>query len=592
MTAPSKYIKAPLIRSDLGRYCDAEFKKLESGIANTIDYFLQAPWIDAVQYYGLVGDGNKDNSSVFSKIFSGSGKALFFRRGDYITHKFTIPSGTLIYFEPGTIIRDAGLLGTNERFINIINDDVYIIGRGAKILMDRADYTSGEQRHGVFIFGARNVIIDGLESSDSGGDGFYVGGNTSDPATNIKLLNCLADNNRRQGYSLVSADNFYMDHCSGTNTTGTGPSAGLDIEPNNTSDILNNIVIKDCYFANNDGAGIAIFLGNWNAAANFADIRIIRPLLKNNAQAFQTGDFNINRLRNTTQCTGQILIEDLTSIAAEHAGLRIINWDKGGTRIKVVRPFIYEANQSGGSASNYSPQICLYNDETYTTTPGNVEIIEPKVEYSGSGAAPINITNAGSLSTGWQNVNIYNPDIIASAWGNPIALPQPKTVRVFRDVEQQVAFTANFSITDGRYFGRTLTNLGATGSITVSLPQVTSDRIGWRFTFEVFAAQTFGLGPNGSDKIVPLADGAAAGTSIKSSTIGSRITIEAKQTGYWHIVDISGLWVINPASGPQTYSASNVTSDRTYDANSTTLDEVADILGTLINDLRDQGIVR
>lgn len=41
----------------------------------------------------------------------------------------------------------------------------------------------------------------------------------------------------------------------------------------------------------------------------------------------------------------------------------------------------------------------------------------------------------------------------------------------------------------------------------------------------------------------------------------------------------------------QTYSESNVSTDRTYDANSTTLDEVADVLGTLIVDLRAAGLV-
>jgi hypothetical protein len=45
-----------------------------------------------------------------------------------------------------------------------------------------------------------------------------------------------------------------------------------------------------------------------------------------------------------------------------------------------------------------------------------------------------------------------------------------------------------------------------------------------------------------------------------------------------------------PAS-QQTYTASNVTTDRSFDANSTTLDEVADVLGTLIADLRTIGLV-
>lgn len=41
----------------------------------------------------------------------------------------------------------------------------------------------------------------------------------------------------------------------------------------------------------------------------------------------------------------------------------------------------------------------------------------------------------------------------------------------------------------------------------------------------------------------------------------------------------------------QTYTPSNVTTDRTYDANATSLDEVADVLGTLIGDLQTSGII-
>lgn len=42
---------------------------------------------------------------------------------------------------------------------------------------------------------------------------------------------------------------------------------------------------------------------------------------------------------------------------------------------------------------------------------------------------------------------------------------------------------------------------------------------------------------------------------------------------------------------PQTYAASNVTTDRTFDANATSIDELADVLGTLIADLRARKLV-
>lgn len=45
------------------------------------------------------------------------------------------------------------------------------------------------------------------------------------------------------------------------------------------------------------------------------------------------------------------------------------------------------------------------------------------------------------------------------------------------------------------------------------------------------------------------------------------------------------------AATTQTYTPSNVTTDRSYDANATTIDELADVLGTLIADLRAKRIV-
>lgn len=49
-------------------------------------------------------------------------------------------------------------------------------------------------------------------------------------------------------------------------------------------------------------------------------------------------------------------------------------------------------------------------------------------------------------------------------------------------------------------------------------------------------------------------------------------------------------WAYVPAL-VQTYTETNVTTDRTYDANATTTDELADVLGTLIADLRAMGKV-
>jgi hypothetical protein len=131
---------------------------------------------------------------------------------------------------------------------------------GARVISDRARYTSGEWRHGVYIFGAERVRIEGLESSGHGGDGFYIGGPPGKASSDVMLIGCNADNNRRQGLSITSAQHVRVIDCEFTNTAGTAPQFGIDLEPNDPPDMLNDILILRAQTRNNSGGGIMIWL--------------------------------------------------------------------------------------------------------------------------------------------------------------------------------------------------------------------------------------------------------------------------------------------------------------------------------------------
>lgn len=61
---------------------------------------------------------------------------------------------------------------------------------------------------------------------------------------------------------------------------------------------------------------------------------------------------------------------------------------------------------------------------------------------------------------------------------------------------------------------------------------------------------------------------------------------------YCTVAGTPGTWVpFGAIRGGNTYSATNVTTDRTYDANATSTDELADVLGTLIADLKTAGVL-
>jgi hypothetical protein len=222
--------------------------------------------------FGLVGDGTTDNTLAFQLLLGTGNRTIHIAAGDYLTGKLTIPSRTELLLDPGVILRDSGQLGPGERFINIVRvEDVRIEGLGAAVVAKRSDYTTGEQRHGVYIFRAKRVVVNGLQSSSHGGDGFYIG----DRATDIVLAGCYGSDNRRQGLSITSARRVRIMHSEFVNTHGTAPAAGIDLEPNNANDILDDISILRPRTSDNDGGGILLYLDKLDERSEPVSITIV-----------------------------------------------------------------------------------------------------------------------------------------------------------------------------------------------------------------------------------------------------------------------------------------------------------------------------
>ena len=61
-----------------------------------------------------------------------------------------------------------------------------------------------------------------------------------------------------------------------TNTSGTAPQSGIDIEPNSPSDYLLDINITDCY--TNDNAGDGLMISPWmmNSTSQPIGITVVR----------------------------------------------------------------------------------------------------------------------------------------------------------------------------------------------------------------------------------------------------------------------------------------------------------------------------
>lgn len=170
---------------------------------------------------------------------------------------------------------------------------VTLSGYGATLAMNKSEYTTGEQRHVIKLVSAGDIWIEGLTLRDSGGDGIAVTPTKNNYAVNgycgnVTVVNVHCDNNRRNGMSVISVDGLTVSGSAFTDSNGTGPSAGIDFEPDPalpalpppspyTQKVYNrlaNITVTDCYMAGNVNYGALVQAANLAGAPTTSPIGV------------------------------------------------------------------------------------------------------------------------------------------------------------------------------------------------------------------------------------------------------------------------------------------------------------------------------
>ncbi|WP_409301235.1 right-handed parallel beta-helix repeat-containing protein [Peribacillus sp. SCS-155] len=132
---------------------------------------------------------------------------------------------------------------------------------GGTLVGDRSAHegTDGEWGHGIQIYGhATNVEISRMTFKNFWGDGIEISSRDSNVPDGVKINRITADNNRRQGLSIVAGRNIQVTNSVFKNTNGTPPSAGIDLERDPPYDKrLENVTITNNVLENNEGYGLA-----------------------------------------------------------------------------------------------------------------------------------------------------------------------------------------------------------------------------------------------------------------------------------------------------------------------------------------------
>lgn len=150
------------------------------------------------------------------------------------------------------VIRMYNNKNTKLYYPNIVGDKQGHLGRG------------GEAGMGISIRGGSDDEVYNARVTNCWGDGIFFG----DLCKNITLYSPFLDNNRRNGISIVWADNIKIYNMLSTNANGTAPMAGIDIEPDNNKQHIDNILLQDPVTFNNASRGILFAFKNFTGAAS------------------------------------------------------------------------------------------------------------------------------------------------------------------------------------------------------------------------------------------------------------------------------------------------------------------------------------
>lgn len=226
-----------------------------------------------VSWFGIKPNANIDVQEEINKIFLLNPKAVKFDKGVYLIQNKTndtsglkpldgveiigIGKDTVIKLIPNDYDHCKGFNIWGKKNIKI--HDMSIIG-------DRNEHaynqTTNEWGHGISLEGSTgnktgtpcdNIEIYNVWCDDWIGDGICVWN-----CDNINIHDVYCNNNRRQGISHVGGKNFKYNNLFLTNTNGTSPEYGLDIEVETEN---NNGYIGTVYTKGNRGGGVLVANG-------------------------------------------------------------------------------------------------------------------------------------------------------------------------------------------------------------------------------------------------------------------------------------------------------------------------------------------
>jgi hypothetical protein len=129
----------------------------------------------------------------------------------------------------------------------IVLENMTIVGANPHAGIPDATSPDNYAQHGIEFASTQGGTVDNVSISDTYGDFLEARGATPQvPSRNILVENCHFDRSGRQGLGLTNVDGFTFTH----SYLGDVPQAGIDVEPNGSTEYGYDITISDDTFGN------------------------------------------------------------------------------------------------------------------------------------------------------------------------------------------------------------------------------------------------------------------------------------------------------------------------------------------------------
>lgn len=451
--------------------------------------------------------------------------------------KLIIPSNRTIMFEEGAVFQCITNNASVYSMISINADNVTLYN--PTCIGDRLTHTgvTGEWGFGIAIGVADNIKVYNPVCNNCWGDGIYIGGTST---SNIYIENAYCDNNRRQGMTITNGINVFVNGAYIKNTNGAAPESGIDLEPDNNTQEMKGIYLKNIITENNNGIGVNVNIDSLYNAAKDVYIEI-----DGHMDIGSNIGFCVYHLRKPTLgITGTIINKNGYYKNSVYQGVLVQDYAGENTPIlNINNTTIVDANTTGDTSPLYGSAIALIRlaGDIGTTILGNIFIDGFSIIDTRTPAKHVRgVYCRDEKDVGFVDTILSNPKKISGIVATTMINYNANGITV-RDPFEVTTLSTNLSAsTIFRTTHAKIMNTGAGEMAVFTLNQsLVNDS---PITF--INVTSFGLRvkPQGTQNILPIS--AVGGKYIQTTVMGASITIKQISATQYIILNMIGTWTV------------------------------------------------